>query len=373
MSLKLLYITNGINGPGGLERVLSIKASYLVAQYHYNVHIITLNQPSTETFYEFNPKIVQHNITTSGSGITYFLSYLKALKKLINTINPNIVSVCDDGLKGLLLPVFIKFHGPKIYERHVSKNIEIRNDQSSILQKTLTYAKFKAMDFGGRLYTKFIVLTHGNKAEWPLNNVLVIPNPLSFFPEPQQVSNLQNKTVLAVGKQSFQKGYDRLLKSWKQVYEKHPDWKLEIYGTINRSEGLEDLAKTLGISKSVRFFNPVKNIAEKYQQASLYVMSSRYEGFGMVLIEAMAYGLPCISFNCPFGPSDIIQDRHNGLLVSNGDTNALANAIQYLIKNNDTRSRMGSQARAGVTQYVPEKIVAQWDDLFKSLIVNYHP
>ncbi|PIV93353.1 MAG: glycosyltransferase family 4 protein [Flavobacteriaceae bacterium CG17_big_fil_post_rev_8_21_14_2_50_33_15] len=364
--MKLLYVTNAVSGPGGLERVLSIKASYLVTQYHYNVHIITLNQPSTETFYEFNPNIVQHNITTSGSGITYFLSYLKALKKLIKTINPNMVSVCDDGLKGLLLPVFIKFHCPKIYERHVSKNIAIKVDSPTVLSRLKIGLIFKLMNFGASFYDAFVVLTHGNTKEWPLKNLKVIPNPLSFYPQVQ--STLQNKKVLAVGKQSFQKGYDRLLKSWQLVALKHSDWSLDIYGTFDEREGLESLAKTLGIKDSVHFFAPVKNIADKYQQASIYAMSSRYEGFGMVLTEAMSYGVPCVSYNCPYGPSDIIANEVDGFLVANGDISKFSEKIIALIESEPLRHRMGALAKEHVKRFLPDVIVPQWDALFNTLI-----
>ncbi|WP_025739380.1 glycosyltransferase family 4 protein [Aquimarina pacifica] len=361
---KLVYITNQVCGPGGLERVLSIKASFLAENLDYEVHILTLNQEDDSLFYDFSTKIKYHNISVGGNPISYFLSYRKGIKSILSKIKPDVVSVCDDGIKGLLLPLLVGKQCPMVYERHVSKNIEAKGDQSGI-RGMITKIKFKLMDFGGSFYDKFIVLTNGNLNEWKLKNTMVIPNPLSFFPDAQ--STVENKKVLAVGKQSFQKGYDRLLQSWKTVQKKNPDWQLDIYGTINESEGLDQLAKELGVSETVNFYAPVKNIAEKYKEASIYVMSSRYEGFGMVLTEAMAFGVPCVSFDCPFGPSDIISDQENGILVKNDDIQGLADGMIALISDEEKRKAMGQNARESVAYYFPERIASIWDDLFKSI------
>ncbi len=366
--IKLLYITNQICGSGGLERVLSIKASYLSEKLNYEVHILTLNQNRTPLFYEFSKQLIYHDITAKGSGITYFLNYRNGLKKIVTLIKPDIISVCDDGLKGLFVPWFINKPCPMVYERHVSKNIEIKTDTISLLQKIKLKIVYALMNKGAKIYDKFIVLTKGNLKEWPVNNAQVISNPLSFYPA--EFSNVENKKVIAVGKQCHQKGYDRLLQSWKLVTDKFPDWKLEIYGTIEASEGLSDLASSLNINENVTFFPPEKNIGEKYKNASIYTMSSRYEGFGMVLTEAMAYGVPCVSFDCPYGPSDIIADSEDGFLITNGDIKAFSDKLCELVKNPELRQTMGEKARENVVRYKPEEIVPQWDKLFQQLIVN---
>ena len=364
--IKLLYITNQISGSGGLERVLSIKASYLADKLNYEVHIVTLNQGIKPLFYNFSDSLIYHDITAIGNPINYFLKYKKGLNKIVDLVKPDVISVCDDGLKGFFVPWFIRKPCPMVYERHVSKNIEIKSDATSFFQKVKLKFVFALMNLGSKNYNKFIVLTNGNLAEWKLNNLEVISNPLSFYPS--EISTQENKTVIAVGKHCHQKGYDRLLKSWELLAEKYPDWKLEIYGSIDKNEGLHDLAQKLKIDNSVTFFPPEKNIGEKYKSSSIYVMSSRYEGFGMVLIEAMAYGVPCVSFDCPHGPSDIIKENIDGYLVSNGDTKALSEKIIYLIENQSKRKEMGINARENVLRFSPEVIVPKWDNLFKNLI-----
>lgn len=364
--IKLLYITNQICGSGGLERVLSIKASYLTEKLNYEIHIITLNQGDTPLFYDFSKKLIYHDITTKGKNLKYFLSYRQGLKKIIGLVKPDIISVCDDGLKGLFVPVFINRPCPMVYERHVSKNIEIKSDKISIFQQIKLKLVYSLMDMGGKTYNKFIVLTKGNLKEWPLKNLQVISNPLSFYPS--TCSTLENKKVIAVGKHCHQKGFDRLLQIWKLVTNNFPDWKLEIYGTIDKSEGLLELTQKLRIEKTVTFFPPEKNIGEKYQSASIYSMSSRYEGFGMVLTEAMAYGVPCVSFDCPYGPSDIIDNGVDGYLVTNGCIEEFSKKICELIENKNLLQAMGSKARTSVLRFQSEEIVPQWDVLFKQLI-----
>ncbi len=363
--MKLLYITNGINGAGGLERVLSVKASYLAEQYNYGVTILSLNNNDSNPFYQFSNKINFVSIKVQGNVLNYIKYYTKGLQEQVDAIQPDIVCVCDDGLKAFFIPQFLRTKAPIIYERHVSKEIEMTENSHSF-KKNIVKLKWFLMRLLAPSFSKFIVLTKGNVQEWKaLKNVHIIPNPLSFFPN--QSSRLQNKKVIAVGKQGYQKGYDRLLNAWKLVHEKQPDWELEIYGTIKEEYKLQELAYELGIGNVVHFYPPEKDIQTKYLDASIYVMSSRFEGFGMVLIEAMACGLPCISFDCPHGPADVISNNEDGFLVDNGDCRQLAEAIITLIEDEASRVKMGRNAKENVKRFMTALVVQEWDILFKML------
>jgi glycosyltransferase involved in cell wall biosynthesis len=365
---KLLYITNQICGPGGLERVISIKTSYLVDNLDYQVHILTLNQGKEVLFYEFSTKITYHNIEVYGNIFQYVSAYKNGIKKIIQKICPDIILVCDDGLKGLLLPLILKKPCPIVYERHASKNIFKNSDTPNFFQNL----KFKVLNFlmnlGAKKFDRFIVLTNGNLKEWNLNNLKVIPNPLSFYPK--EKSSLKNKKVIAVGNHGFQKGFDRLLKSWELVIDKHPDWHLEIYGKIDKNRQHIKFAHKLRLTNNVSFFEPVKNIHDKYKEASIYALSSRSEGFGMVLIEAMAYGLPCVSYDCPSGPKDIIKDSQTGFLVENGNINLFSEKLTTLIDNFELRYHMGNSARLKAKMYMPDVIMSEWHSLFTSILEN---
>jgi glycosyltransferase involved in cell wall biosynthesis len=363
--MKLLYITNGIKDPGGLERVLSVKASYLADALGYEVHILTLNNDAAIPFYAFSNKIIHHDIAVGGNPIHYFKSYLSGIKATVKAIQPDIILVCDDGLKGFFLPILLQKPCSMFYERHVSRVIEL-GEEPSFIKKVKVGAKFFLMKQLGKTFDKFVVLTPDNKKEWPMHNVVVISNPLSFYPN--EISTLTNKKVIAVGKHSLQKGYDRLLESWQVVQEEYPDWQLEIYGKIDLKYNFEQLSNTLQVDKTVTFFPPVAAIQAKYLESSIFVLSSRFEGFGMVLIEAMACGVPCVTFDCPYGPADIVTHQEDGLVVKNDDTLAFAQAIKVLIEKQNVRNEMGKKAKQNVKRFLPELIMPQWDALLKSYV-----
>ena len=369
---KLLYITNAIDGSGGLERVLSVKTKVLTEDFGYEIHIITLSKSdlfekqssNKDSFFHFSEKILQHKIDVSGNPLQYISKYISGIKKVVAKVKPEIILVCDDGLKAFFLPKILGKKIPIIYERHVSKLIEISENQSFI-KGAFTKAKFFLMDILAKDFTQFIVLTEGNKNEWKSKNVKVIPNPLPFFPS--EISALQNKKAIAVGKQSYQKGFDRLLNAWALLGEEFQDWQLHIYGKLDESLGLEKQVQNLKIGHQVFFHPPEKKIEEKYAESSIFVLSSRYEGFGMVLIEAMSFGIPCVSFDCNYGPSDIIRNNEDGFLVTNGNEKEFAEKLQLLMKNETLRLQMGKKARENVQRFSPQNVVKQWDELFKKL------
>lgn len=361
---KLLYITNGINGAGGLERVLSVKASYFADKLLYDVTILSLNHSHLNLFYQFSNKIKFVSIEVGGNIYDYIKAYQNGLQTQVDLIQPDVICVCDDGLKAFFIPRLLRTKAPIVYERHVSKEIEM-NENFNLFKKLTVHFKWALMKCLASSFTKFIVLTKGNLKEWKsLKNILVIPNPLSFYSS--KSSALQNYRIIAVGKQGYQKGYDRLLNAWKLVSENNPDWVLEIYGTILPELKLIELSQKLNIENSVRFFSPQKDIESKYLEASIFVLSSRYEGFGMVLTEAMACGLPCISFDCPHGPADIISNFEDGYLIENGNVAQMANAINELINNEPLRKMMGDNAKKNAKRYLTDRIMMQWMELFNS-------
>lgn len=348
--MKLLYITNGISGGGGLERVLSIKASYFAETLGYDVHIITLND-AKETFYPFSSSISIHPIEVSKDW-KYLFSYIHKVNQIVKKIQPDIISVCDDGMKGLYVPLWIQKGKAKIiYERH-----------ASMILNGASWQKFW-MRMGGHLYDKIVVLTNYNLSEWSSSNLTVIPNPVSFYP--QESATLENHRIICVGSLSYNKGYDLLIDAWSKIASQHPSWSVHIYGKGDASI-YQDIINQAGIQKQITFHAPVQDIASIYQQASLLVLPSRSEGFGMVLIEAMACGVPCVAFDCPCGPRDIIQNGENGILVKAQDTAELAQHIEKLINDEQLRKNMGTFAKQTAQQYLMERIAILWKNLFES-------
>jgi len=362
---RLLYITNGIDGSGGLERVLSLKASWLADTQGYEVHILVLNEAYQHPFFSFSSKIIFHSIRVGGNPIAYWRAYSKGLISQVEAIQPQLILVCDDGFKAFLTPLFLKKRAPLLYERHVSRAV-FTGTQKGLLSRLFKRIQAQLITFLAARFDRFVVLTDSNREEWPISNLIVIPNPLPFYPD--SVSRQREKVVLAVGKQSYQKGYDMLLHAWAQIAADYPDWRLEVYGKLDASQGLEGLADALQIGSSVHFYPPQKAIATQYEKASLYVMSSRYEGFGMVLIEAMAHGLPCVTFDCPYGPGDLVQHETTGLVIPPGDVTALAQGMARLMGDVSLRETWGTNARTYVTKYAMDTVGQQWIALFESVV-----
>lgn len=363
--MKLLYIVPNINNEGGVARVLSVKTNYLIEKLGYEVHILTQNEGFSPLFYSFNSNIVHHDLILNGSFFQYFNSFAKGLKSRIKATQPDIIIVCDNGLKAYLIPFILNTNTPIIFECHGSKYIEEKEPAKYF---TSTKIKILFKELAARKFTKFVALSKESLQEWNVKNDVVIPNPLWF--EPTTFSDLKTKKVIAVGRHSYEKGMDRMLQIWQKIIQKHPDWTLEIYGKSNQNQELQKISQALNIDTNVVFFEPVKNIAEKYQQASIMVMASRTEGFGMVLIEAMALGLPCVAYDCPCGPRAIIQNNENGFLVENGNIDSFVQKMGLLIENENLKIQMGKKARESIKIYDLECIMQQWKSLFENLVTK---
>jgi glycosyltransferase involved in cell wall biosynthesis len=196
--------------------------------------------------------------------------------------------------------------------------------------------------------------------------VVAIPNPLPMMPK--TVSPLTEKRFIAVGRYYQEKGFDLLLEAWSKVYQQHPYWRLEIFGDGER-KNYEAIRDRLGIPASCCIINGrSNNIEQEYLKSSVFVCSSRFEGFGMVIIEAMACGLAVASFDCPWGPSSILANGEDGILVENENTELLADAIISLMDNPEKLSTLAKNATVNVQRFQMDIIAHQWKELFENLV-----
>ena len=255
-----------------------------------------------------------------------------------------------------------------IREYHFSKNhYKYMNNYSKIKKNKIKFYQY-INEKNYSLFKKYIVLTEEDKKNWNLSNIKVIPNSLPFYPE--EFSKCENKKIISVGRLDSQKGYDILIDVWNIISKKYPDWVLEIYGDGPEKENLQNKINKLGLEKSFLLKGAVKDIQDKYLESSIYVMSSRYEGMPMVLLETMACGLPVISFDCPCGPKDIIKNNENGFIVKFGNIEQMAEKIEELIIDEEKRKLFGKNARKNIQRYSQDKIMNQWKELFEELVGN---
>ncbi len=194
------------------------------------------------------------------------------------------------------------------------------------------------------------------------NNVAVMHNPLSFYPEQQ--SALTEKTVISVGRYDPQKNQKALIDAFADVVPTHPDWVLKIYGVGPLHAALAEQIEALGLGGNVQLMGPTQQVTEALLESSVFALSSDFEGLPVVLCEAMACGVPCVSVDCGPGIREIIRDEEDGLVVPPNDRAALAAAIRRLISDEELRRRLGTAARANIRRFSVEEIMRQWDRTF---------
>ena len=378
--LKIVYLTPALYMAGGVERVLTLKANYFAEHFGYDITIILTEGKGKPLFYPLSDKIKVVNLNIgfeelwTCSFVKKIFVYLKKQHQFKKALTKELMRIRPDITISLLRREInfindIKDGSRKIGELHVNRvnyrNFEA-NDSNCI--KSL-FAKFWMRSLVSKLkrLDRFVVLTEEDKSAWPeLRNICVIPDPLSFIPT--QLSPLTEKRVIAVGRYVYQKGFDLLLQAWAKIEKINPDWQMAIYGDGNR-EPYEQQLKELGIDTSRCHLNgPTSDIQSEYVNSSVFVFSSRFEGFGMVLVEAMACGLPVVSFACPCGPKDIVKDGDDGLLVENGNVEALADSLIRLTEDTDLRRRMAANGIKNVQRFSMMHIAECWKGLFESTV-----
>jgi glycosyltransferase involved in cell wall biosynthesis len=212
----------------------------------------------------------------------------------------------------------------------------------------------------------FVVLTEGDRADYerryPDATIVRIPNASPFHRGDKALLN--SKVVVTGGRLEEQKGFDRLIEAWSPIAGEFPDWQLHIYGSGSLAGALKEQIATAGLTGHVVMKGHSREFDRVLAGAALYAMGSRYEGFPMVLLEAMSRGLPMISFDCPRGPAEIIRDGHNGRLVADNDVPAFTQALRDLLGDASTRRSMGDAAFADAESFEIERVGRQWEELF---------
>ena len=378
--LKIVYLTPALYMAGGVERVLTLKANYFAEHFGYDITIILTEGKDKPLFYPISDKIKVVNLDINFEELwtcsfaKKIFVYLKKQRQFKKALTKELMRLRPDITISLLRREInflndIKDGSRKIGELHVNRaNYRNFEANDSNCAKSL-FAKFWMRSLVSHLkkLDRFVVLTEEDKSAWPeLQNICVIPDPLSF--SPTQHSLLTEKRVIAVGRYVYQKGFDLLLQAWTIIEKQFPDWELVVFGDGNR-EPYEHQMKELGIDRKRCHLNgPTADIQKEYVNSSVFAFSSRFEGFGMVLVEAMACGLPVVSFACPCGPQDIVRNGEDGFLVANGNVDDLAQQLIKLMADDNLRTAFAHRAYQNVQRFNMEHIALRWKSLFESCV-----
>ena len=376
---KIVYCTPSLYMAGGVERVLTLKANYFADIYGYDVTIITTDGNDKPNFFPLSQSVKVLNLDINFEEM-WHRSFLKRLclyipkeKRFKKRLAEELYRIRPDITISLLrreINFLTDIHdgSKKIGEIHINR-AHYRNftpNRSNPFKAIFaSYWKHGLVEKLKRL-DRFVVLTEYDRQAWQeIPRVDVIPNPLPFYPD--QVPSVRRQRIIAVGRYFDEKGYDMLLKAWAIVEKVSDDWELDVYGDGNKPY-YEKIAASLNLDKKrCRLNDSISDVQKEYLDSSLFVCTSRFEGFGMGIVEAMACGLPVVAFDCLWGPRSIITDGEDGLLVENGNIEKMADTILSLINHPEKISEMGMNARRNVRRFNIDVVAKKWKRLFDSL------
>jgi len=358
---KICFLIGDLNNFGGTERVTSIIANNLVSK-GYDVTIASISG-GDKPFFPLNNTIACKSLCKSNKKISINTpSIIYNLRKLLKDELIDILIVADTIAVMFSAPALIGLEVKHIGWEHFNFKSNLGNKKRWFFRR-----------FAAKTCDVIVTLTKRDQKFWlegtKVNaEIVTIPNPCPF---PIQSNKFISKgidegVVIAVGRLTRQKGFDMLLDAWSKVIINKPNWKLKIIGDGEELDNLKSYINQNGLDESVDMVGKVSNIELFYSEADIFCMSSRFEGFPMVLLETLSFGLPVVSFDCDTGPKEILEGT-NSILVPKNNIDLLAKGLIDLIENIDKRQIIYLKSKEKVKEYCPSEIVQQWDKLLQSL------
>ena len=351
---KVCFLIGNLDNSGGTERVTTLIANELV-KLSYNVSIISLTG-GKKPFFELDDSIRTYSLYSDK--VSFKTNFFGVVYKLRNFVKKNKIDsfVVVDSISCIFtVPALYGLKINHICWEHFNFNVTLG---------------VKSRDLGRRLAARYcnyvVTLTERDKELWEQGlvniraKIVSIANPTPYE-NMNHIPSLEYKTVLAIGRLTYQKGFDLLIDAWALVCETNFDWTLRIVGSGEDEENLKKQAQSLGIENRIDFVSATKNVEQYFKTSSFYCLSSRFEGFGMVILEANSFGLPVISFNCDCGPSDIIKNEVNGILVQENSAILLSKALLDAVEiENCAYNRMINGSLKSVKKYYIRNIIKEW-------------
>lgn len=344
-TMKITFIINSLSYKSGTERVTCNLANLFVEKLGYKVSVLNRDTEFNRVAYHLNTKV--EVLAFKGN----YFNFYQQIQSYIDEKEPDFILIHNMGRLSLLCSALSKKNTKFISLEHVAF------DSRPMWVRFLSKLCYKKID-------KVVTLTHRDKLSYTswFKNVSAIYN-ISPFLIPDKLE-IRNKEIIAVGRLTYQKNFQVLLKAWQQIQSQVDDWSLKIYGTGEDFDELSTIIHNHQL-KNVELMGQASQIEQIYQKSSLFVMSSRFEGLPMVLIEAQTFGLPIISFDCPHGPAEVIHHQKNGLLVENQNVTALANAMLSLMQNDEQREQYSLQAFKDAERFQEYSILTMWKNLLE--------
>jgi glycosyltransferase involved in cell wall biosynthesis len=382
--MKIIIIHRSFALVGGAERVITDKANFLANAGH-QLLLVSYEQGQHPLPYELHPSVGYKDLdcrffTLSKDSlplhIYHFLrlrnKFRKALHSTVEDFKPDVVVLASDWqtLMGAVvksvnpIPVIAEFHNTYA---HIMRKVE---SSENWLRKVVTQFYYRQTISNLRKCLKLVVLTEIDAQNWRrhFDNVCVIPNPVTQYPDVIDDIPKDNGRIIFVGRFNHEKRIDRLITAFSMFADRYPDWHVDIFGDGNEKEKLLRQIDECGLVNRVVIHEPTKAIFDEYKRSEMLVLCSEHEASPLVLVEAMACGVPCVSLDCPTGPRAIIEDGETGLLAKDGDVNDLASKIEWLIIHETERKEMGRRARVFAASRKQDVVMGQWEKLYTGLV-----
>ena len=381
--MRILIIHRSFALVGGAERVITDKANYLANEGH-QLMLVSYEQGDHPLPYELHPSVQYRDMdcrffTLSKYSVPKHLYLYFRLKKqfknnlrsVVHEFKPEVVVLASDWqtLMGAVIdsvnpvPVIAEFHNT--YD-HVLRKVGASDGwlKAKLIQ---LYYRQTIKNLGK--CTQLVVLTNSDARGWRqhFKNVTVIPNPVTLYPDVIDDIPKDPGRIIYVGRFNHEKRIDRLITAFSMIADKYPDWHVDIFGDGNEKENLLRQIAEMKLVDCVIIHEPTKAIYDEYKRSEMLVLCSEHEASPLVLVEAMACGVPCVSLDCPNGPREIIMDGETGLLAKDGDVNDLASKIEWLIVHDVVRKEMGRKARVFAASRKQDVVMGQWEKLYMGL------
>ena len=382
--MRILIMHRSFALVGGAERVITDKANYLANAGH-QLLLVSYEQGQHPLPYELHPSVGYKDLdcrffTLSKYSLPFHIYHFlrlrnkfgKALRSTVEDFKPDVVVLASDWqtLMGAVvksvfpIPVIAEFHNTYA---HIMRKVE---SSENWLRKVVTQFYYRQTISNLRKCLKLVVLTEIDAQNWRrhFDNICVIPNPVTQYPEviddiPKDVGR-----IIFVGRFNHEKRIDRLITAFSMFADRYPDWHVDIFGDGNEKENLLRQISECGLVNRVVIHEPTKAIYDEYKRSEMLVLCSEHEASPLVLVEAMACGVPCVSLDCPTGPRAIIKDGETGLLAKDGDINDLASKIEWLIAHEAERKEMGRKARVFAASRKQDVVMGQWEELYTGIV-----
>ena len=359
---KIVFITNAMLF-GGAEKVIATLSNSFVKK-NIDVVIITIMNTKCDFKLEEGVKLYSIYENEGKPPKKEYIEYYKKLADKVREEKPYIVVIMPEEISVKAIP-FLKDIGiPLVVSERNNPWVMPKNKLNRLL-RTIYYPKVDGIVFQTSMASSFFPKKIKDKGK-------VILNPLDYTRLPKELVGPRGKTIVTMGRLEEQKNQKMLIRAFEHIYKKYSDYKLIIYGNGSMKEELEEYASNILPRNSYSFENATDDVLNRINNAGIFVLSSDYEGLPNALIEAMAIGLPCISTNCMSGgPAELIDQYKNGILVDVGDDEALALAINEIIRNKTLADKLSKNAKKIKYRLDENKIIGEWEDYLNEVIRKY--